>query len=89
MNIVYIKFLALTASLMIATGGLSANAFADESDPVVASVDNVPIRLSYVYQHIEALSLGDQIDVREQLDRFTESVIQEEVLFQFALRLMD
>ena len=89
MYIAYKISLSLTLSLMIVTGGLLANAFAGESDPVVASVDSVPIRLSYVYQHIEALSLGDQIDVRDQLDRFTESVIQEEILFQYALRQLD
>jgi len=89
MYIAYIKFLAITLSLLIVSGGLLANAFAGESDRVVASVDSVPIRLSYVYQRIEALSLGDQIDVRDQLDRFTESVIQEEILFQYALRQLD
>lgn len=76
-------------SLMTMIGGSLANALAGESDPVVASVDQVPIRLSYVYQHIEALPLGDQIDVRDQLDRFTESVIKQEMLFQYALNQLD
>lgn len=83
----YLKSYALTLSLM--AGGLSTNAFANESDPVVARVDGTPIRLSYVYQHIESLPLGDQIDVRDQLDRFTESVIQEQLLFQYALNQLD
>ena len=85
----YIKPLVLALSLLTVIGAPFASAFADESDPVVASVGGVPIRLSYVYRHIEALPLGDQIDVRDQFDRFTESVIQEEVLFQFGLRRLD
>ena len=89
MHIACIKFLAIPLSLLIVSGGLLTNALANESDPVVASVDSVPIRLSYVYQHIEALSLGDQIDVRDQLDRFTESVIKQEILFQYALQQLD
>lgn len=82
----YIKFLTLTFSLLIATGEIMA---AIESDPVIASVENVLIRLSNVYQHIESLPLGDQIDVREQFDRFTDSVIKEEILFQYALQILD
>ena len=84
MNIIFLKPFALVLSLLTLS-----SVFAGEPDPIVASVNKAPIRLSYVYQHIEALSLGDQIDVREQLDRFTESVIQEEMLFQYALRQLD
>ncbi|MFQ5545737.1 MAG: peptidylprolyl isomerase [Acidiferrobacterales bacterium] len=84
------KSFAIALLLLVPIGIPVADAFADASDPVVATVNDLPIRLSYVYQHIEALPLGDQIDVRDQLDRFTESVIQEEVLFQFGLlRVLD
>jgi len=58
---------------------------AEEQDPIVAKVNGHEIRLSYVYQKIESLSLGDQIGVRKQLDRFIESTIQEEILFQFMI----
>jgi hypothetical protein len=79
----------LALSFLTGAGGLLTNALAGESDPVVARVSGKPIRLSYVYQHIEALPLGDQIDVRDQLDRFTESVIKQEILFQYALHQLD
>lgn len=55
-------------------------------DPIVGKVNDHDIRLSYLYQKIESLPLGEQIDVRDQLSRFLESVIQEEVLFQSMLR---
>lgn len=55
-------------------------------DPVVGKVNDHDIRLSYLYQKIETLPLGEQIDIRDQLSRFLESVIQEEVLFQSMLR---
>ncbi len=55
-------------------------------DPIVGKVNDHDIRLSYLYQKIETLSLGEQIDIRDQLSRFLESVIQEEVLFQSMLR---
>jgi hypothetical protein len=87
--ITYIRSSAFAFLLLVFSGIPIANAFADESDPIVASIGGVPIRLSYVYQHIEALPLGDQIDVRDQLDRFIESVIQEEILFQFGLRRLN
>jgi hypothetical protein len=51
-------------------------------DPVLARVNRHEIRLSHVFSQIEALSLGDQIDVRGQIERFTDSIITEEVLFQ-------
>ena len=34
---------------------------------------------------MQQLALADQIDVRDQLARFVESVVQEELLFQYAL----
>ncbi len=59
---------------------------AQDTDPVVAKVNAHEIRLSYVYQKIEALPLGEQIDVRAQIRHFVDSVIQEEILFQSAWR---
>ncbi|MCZ6873179.1 MAG: hypothetical protein O7G88_06560 [bacterium] len=60
--------------------------WAQPKDPVIATVNGHNIRLSYVYGKIESLSLGEQIDVRAQLQSFTDSVIQEEILFQSMLR---
>ena len=89
MDSAYLRSLMLALSVLTAASGLLTNALAGESDPVVARIAGKPIRLSYVYQHIEALPLGDQIDVRDQLDRFTESVIKQEILFQYALQQLD
>ena len=56
-----------------------------DNDPLVASIGQTPIRVSDVYRRIEQLPLGDQVAVREQVERFTDSVIREELLFQYAL----
>ncbi len=67
----------------------AATCWAGESsdpDPVLAIVNGHEVRLSYVYAQIEAMPLGDQINVREQLDRFIDSVVREEVLFKSMLR---
>ena len=80
-----IKFCVFVLMLLPMIAYPQTTVTAEDSDRVVATINNKPIKLSYVYQHIEALTLGDQIDVREELDRFTESVIQEEMLFQYGL----
>ena len=54
-------------------------------DPLIAMVDTTPIRMSDVYRRIEQLPLGDQVAVREQVQRFADSVVREELLFQYAL----
>ena len=59
---------------------------AQAADPVVAKVNQHAIHLSYVYQKIESLPLGEQIDIRQQIERFVDSVIQEEILLQSMLR---
>jgi peptidyl-prolyl cis-trans isomerase C len=59
-------------------------ALADE-DPVLAVVNGHEIHRSYVYEQLEALPLGDQIEIRAQFDRFTDSIVREEVLFQFMI----
>lgn len=55
-------------------------------DPLVARINGHELRLSDVYASIESLSLGDQIDARDQLGTYIEAMINEEVLFQWALR---
>ena len=59
---------------------------APSGDPLVARVNGHEMRLSEVYASIESLSLGDQIDARDQLETYIEALINEEVLFQWALR---
>ena len=70
-------------TLVLLTGFETAK---PQGDPVVAIVDQTSIRASDVYRRIEQLPLGDQVSVREQVDRFADSVVQEELLFQYALK---
>ena len=70
--------------LMVMLLGFLETAGADD-DRLVATVDQTPILVSDVYRRIEQLPLGDQVAVREQVERFTDSVIREELLFQYAL----
>ena len=58
---------------------------APAQDPIVARVNGREIRLSDIYDVIEALPLAEQIDLRERIERFAESLITEEMLFQGAL----
>lgn len=76
------KHLFWLATLLSFFPWLSA---AEDDDPLVAKVNDWPIHLSYVYEKVEELALGDQIDVRMEIDRFIDSVVQEEVMFQYAL----
>ena len=69
-------------ALAIVVGFAPAKA---EEDPLVATVDQTPIHVSDVRRRIEQLPLGDQVAVREQVGRFTDSVVREELLFQYAL----
>ncbi len=83
--------IVLTAiGLAVATPLLVESAPASErkrpSDPLVARVNGHDIHLSHVYKSIESLSLGDQIDVRGDLDIYIEAMVNEEVLFQWAFR---
>lgn len=73
--------------LALALGSVRATA-ADahhKDDPLLARVNGHPLHLSDVYASIETLSLGDQIDARDQLDTYIEAMINEEVIFQWAL----
>jgi parvulin-like peptidyl-prolyl isomerase len=54
-------------------------------DPVLAVVNGHQIHRSYVYEQLEALPLGDQIEIRAQFNRFTDSIVREEMLFQFMI----
>jgi len=54
-----------------------------EQDPLLATVNGRQVHRSDVQRQVEALALGDQITVRAQFDRFAESVVREEILFQY------
>ena len=74
----------LLAVLLLAPG--SAGAEKPARDRVLAKVNGLEILESEVYASIESLSLGDQIDVRGDLEVYIEAIINEEVLFQWALQ---
>ncbi|MGI9424523.1 MAG: SCO family protein [Hyphomicrobiaceae bacterium] len=58
------------------------------ADPPVAIVGNHIIRESDVQRAMNALTLGDQIDVRSRRARFIDSLVREELIFQLALQKM-
>jgi len=76
------RLLASTILCVVVSIGWSAE---QQSDPVIATINGHKIQLSYIYQQIESLPLGEQVAIREQLDRFIESIVQEEVLLQSML----
>lgn len=75
---------ALFTSLWLAVSGVSL-AGNHRADPLVVKVNGREIRQSDVYQSIESLSLGDQIDARGDMEVYIEALINEEVLFQWVL----
>ena len=58
----------------------------EDDDPVIAIVNDYQLRMSDVNAQISRMPLGDQVSVRSDPEKFAESLIQEEVLFQFALK---
>jgi parvulin-like peptidyl-prolyl isomerase len=70
---------ALLGAMLLATPAAGAD------DPVVAIVNGRPLHMSEVLRQVESLPLGDQLTIRQQLPRFAESVVREEILFQFVL----
>ncbi len=56
-----------------------------QEDRVVAIINDYPIKESAIAAEIVKLPLGDQVSIRSDLDKFAESLIQEEVLFQSVL----
>lgn len=56
-----------------------------DDDPVLAKINGHAVLLSDIYRQIETIPLGDQLSVRSDLNKFIESVIREEVLFQSVL----
>ena len=78
------RLVATLAFIFTLVALITPVAFA-QKDPVIATVNGHEIRESYAYQQLEALPLGDQISIRAQFDRFVESLVREEVLFQSML----
>ena len=56
-----------------------------EEDPVVAIINDYVIKYSDINAQIAQMPLGDQVSIRSDPEKFAESLIQEEVLFQYVL----
>jgi parvulin-like peptidyl-prolyl isomerase len=69
--------------------GLVTQASADESDPVVATVNDHDIRRSEVFASIESFPLDQQLNMRKRIDLVIQSMVNEELLFQYALTSTD
>jgi len=57
----------------------------DPTDQILAIINGQQIKASDISAQIARMPLGEQVSVRSNPEKFTESLIQEEVLFQFAL----
>jgi peptidyl-prolyl cis-trans isomerase C len=78
-------FVLTVVALALVCAAPAPRAAGKEDNTLLARVNGREIRLSDVYKEIESLPLGDQIDVRDRIERFTDSLITEEVLFQSVL----
>jgi len=61
-------------------------AYAQDDDPVLAIINDFELRASDISALISGMALGEQVSIRSDLDKFAESLIQEEVLFQYVLK---
>ena len=66
--------------------GQSQDGQSQNDDPVVAIINDYEIKASDINAEISKMPLGDQVSVRSDPEKFAESLIQEEVLFQFAFK---
>lgn len=57
-----------------------------DTDPVIAVINDFKLKASDVNAQIAKMPLGDQVSVRSNTEKFAESLIQEEVLFQYLLQ---
>ena len=80
-----IRTSAATSLFAIATFMFSILNVAANDDEILAVVNGHEIRSAYVYEQLEALPLGDQVEIRAQMARFIDSIVREETLFQFML----
>ena len=81
--------IAAVAFISIAVPALAPLVTAQEQeddDPTLAIINNYQLKMSDVNAQISRMPLGDQVSVRSDPEKFAESLIQEEVLFQFALK---
>jgi len=75
----------LAGQLALGVTTLVKPAMAQEDD-TLAIINDYKLRMSDVNAQIATMPLGDQVSIRADPEKFAESLIQEEVLFQFALK---
>jgi len=76
---------ALAVHLVLGVATFVNPAMAQEDD-TLAIINDYQLKMSDVNALISTLPLGDQVSIRSDPEKFAESLIQEEVLFQFALK---
>lgn len=79
-NLNYRTLFLTSALLAVTSSGIA------ETDPVIAAINDFELRASHVNAQIAKMPLGDQVSVRSNPEKFAESLIQEEVLFQYVLQ---
>jgi len=57
-----------------------------QDDPILAIINDFELRASDIDALISGMALGEQVSIRSDLEKFAESLIQEEVLFQYVLK---
>lgn len=75
----------LAVHLVLGATGFVKPAMAQEDD-TLAIISDYRLKMSDVNALIATMPLGDQVSIRSDPEKFAESLIQEEVLFQFALK---
>ena len=76
---------AMAVHLVLAAAGFVKPVIAQEDD-TLAIINDYQLKMSDVNALISTMPLGDQVSIRSDPEKFAESLIQEEVLFQFALK---
>ena len=75
----------LCAALYTALYAGAVPAYAADDDPVIAIINDYEITASDINEQIVQMPLGDQVSIRSDPEKFAESLVQEEVLFQSVL----
>lgn len=80
-----VLLLASAANLSFAADNTATEENANEDNPPIAIINDYVLTQEYINSLITQMALGDQVSIRADIEKFAESLIQEEVLFQFAL----
>lgn len=63
----------------------TSNIDSTSENPPIAIINDFVLTQEYIDGLIRQMALGEQVSIRADMEKFAESLIQEEVLFQFAL----